>query len=398
MLHAVVCLFGVFGYRQGGCAILCVLATASAAAFGRKEGTLTVLRETNKNKEPEPRTCQGLSNYFGITSNMPFPACAPQGVRDWWISHGCTTSAQVLRCNCGTCAHKVLIVDPNHMMHAKNRGGMERMLRHLGWSFSYGTAADVTGHDVVWSPLAPLHIEKYPGVKFIFGPQFSNLPDNRFVNVNNANYNGVYIIPSAWVVRLWRSRFKPVPHITLPLERLPFPVDTDKFAPKSTVTSRNLVVVYFKFRAEVDLEAVRAALRHETVKEFSYFGRYNEADYLDALQHAKYGIIVDGYESQGFAIEEALSCDVPLLVWNTYSMRQVVPLEWQGDDPCTTVPYWSQECGEIVTTKEEMESVLSDFARKVSERAYTPRKYVLRELSTKKCAQNLVELLETIVT
>ena len=82
--------------------MLCVLATASAAAFGRKEGTLTVLRETNK--EPEPRTCQGLSNYFGITSNMPFPACAPQGVRDWWIAHGCTTSAQVLRCNCGTCA------------------------------------------------------------------------------------------------------------------------------------------------------------------------------------------------------------------------------------------------------------------------------------------------------
>ena len=84
------------------CAMLCVLATASAAAFGRKEGTLTVLRETNK--EPEPRTCQGLSNYFGITSNMPFPACAPQGVRDWWVAHGCTTSAQVLRCNCGTCA------------------------------------------------------------------------------------------------------------------------------------------------------------------------------------------------------------------------------------------------------------------------------------------------------
>lgn len=297
-------------------------------------------------------------------------------------------------------ALKVLILDAQHQMHVKNRDGMERMLRHLGWSFSYGTAADVTGHDVVWSPAPPrnLHIEKYPGVKFIFGPQFSNLPDNRFVNVNNANYNGVYIIPSAWVVRLWRSRFKPVPHITLPLERLPFPVDTDKFAPNSTVTSRNLVVVYFKYRAEVDLEAVRAALRNETVKVFSYFGRYKESDYLDALQRAKYGVIVDGYESQGFAIEEALSCDVPLLVWNTYSMRQVVPLEWQADEPCTTVPYWSPECGEIVTTKGEMESMLPRFARKVKTRAYTPRKYVLRELSTDKCAQNLVDLLETINT
>ena len=168
-------------------------------------------------------------------------------------------------------ALKVLILDAQHQMYAKNKDGMERMLRYLGWSFSYGTAADVPGHDVVWSPLVPLPIEKYPGVKFIMGPQFSNVPDHRVLNVNNANHNGVYIQPSGWVVRLWRSRFKPMPHITLPLAPLPFPVDTDKFAPSSSVTSRNLVVVYFKYRATRDLEAVRAALRKETVKEFSYF-------------------------------------------------------------------------------------------------------------------------------
>ena len=40
------------------------------------------------------------------------------------------------------------------------------------------------------------------------------------------------------------------------------------------------------------------------------------------MQKAKYGIILDAHESQGFAIEEALSCNVPLLVWNTKFMSQ----------------------------------------------------------------------------
>ena len=57
----------------------------------------------DESKEPQPRTCQGLSNTFGITKNLPFPACVKQELRQWWISHGCATSPQVPRCNCGPC-------------------------------------------------------------------------------------------------------------------------------------------------------------------------------------------------------------------------------------------------------------------------------------------------------
>ena len=39
---------------------------------------------------------------------------------------------------------------------------------------------------------------------------------------------------------------------------------------------------------------------------FDYVKRYNEEDYLDCLKNAKFGIILDAHESQGFAIEEAL--------------------------------------------------------------------------------------------
>ena len=57
-------------------------------------------------------------------------------------------------------------------------------------------------------------------------------------------------------------------------------------------------------------------------KIFDYVNRYSEEEYIDYLQHSKYGIILDAHESQGFAIEEALSCNVPLLVWGAKTMNQ----------------------------------------------------------------------------
>ena len=54
----------------------------------------------------------------------------------------------------------------------------------------------------------------------------------------------------------------------------------------------------------------------------SYINKYNETDYINYLKECKYGIWVDAHESQGFALEEALSLDVPLLVWNIKSLNQ----------------------------------------------------------------------------
>ena len=44
--------------------------------------------------------------------------------------------------------------------------------------------------------------------------------------------------------------------------------------------------------------------------------------FFNYLQNSKYGIWLDAHESQGFALQEALSCNVPLLVWNISSMNQ----------------------------------------------------------------------------
>ena len=72
-----------------------------------------------------------------------------------------------------------------------------------------------------------------------------------------------------------------------------------------------------------------------------------EDDYVECLKNAKYGIWVGRHESQGFALQEALSCDVPLLVWGVTNMNQ--QHNWKGcpDVPGTTIPFWDNRCGEF---------------------------------------------------
>ena len=69
---------------------------------------------------------------------------------------------------------------------------------------------------------------------------------------------------------------------------------------------------------------LKVSLKNKNIKfeVFDYLNKYPEKKYLKYLQKAKYGIILDAHESQGFAIEEALSCNVPLLVWNVKHMSQ----------------------------------------------------------------------------
>jgi hypothetical protein len=72
-------------------------------------------------------------------------------------------------------------------------------------------------------------------------------------------------------------------------------------------------------------------------KIFNYLQRYNEAEYLTYLQSCKYGIWIDAHESQGFALEEALSCNVPLLVWNVSSLNREENSDYP-DVPATPSP------------------------------------------------------------
>jgi hypothetical protein len=249
---------------------------------------------------------------------------------------------------------------------------------------------DLSTFDAVYSPCETIDVSKYPGIKFIFGPQFSVFPENRLTIIKGPN--SVYNLLSNWVTNIWK---KYSICNDLKLIQLPFGVDTEKFVNTKSITEKNGVIVYFKHRNPADLHLVENFLKNKEISYniFSYDTRYNEETYLACLQNAKYCIWIDAHESQGFALQEALSCDVPLLVWNITYMNEEFGSSYSKLD-ATTIPYWDERCGEYFYNINELKNTFNTFISKLE--TYKPREFIVENLSIKVCEDKLVEFINNM--
>lgn len=246
---------------------------------------------------------------------------------------------------------------------------------------------DLNNFDVIYSPSQPIDINKYPNAKFIFGPHFSVFPEKNIERIKGKN--SIYIQPSKWVVDLWNSF--PICR-DLNIQELSFGVDTKKFCPIKNISDRHNVFIYHKRRNPKELNILKNFLNNLNInfKIFDYVNKYTEEEYLNYLKETKFAIWISAHESQGFALEEALSCDIPLLVWNVTSLNQ----EYGSNYPdfyATTIPYWDQRCGEQFTDINELHLLFNKFISNIN--TYKPREYVLENLSIDVCSNKFINLI-----
>jgi len=249
---------------------------------------------------------------------------------------------------------------------------------------------DLNTFDAVISPCDTIDVSKYPNVKFIFGPQFSVFPEDRLKIIKGEK--SVYNLLSNWVVDIWKQF--PVCN-NLKLVTLPFGVDTEKFFDNKSITEKNNVMVYFKHRNPADLYFIESFLKYKNINYsvFSYDRKYDENEYISYLQNSKYGIWLDAHESQGFALQEALSCNVPLLVWNVTSMNQEYGSTY-SNLPTTTTSYWDNKCGELFYNVNEFEVTYNKFIENINN--YKPREFILENLSVDVCETKLIEFINNM--
>lgn len=250
---------------------------------------------------------------------------------------------------------------------------------------------DLSNFDCVFSPTKIFDISKYPNTKFIFGPHVYLFPGDDMISICSKNV--VYIQPSQWPIDWWKSSFNVCKYLNM--KALPFGVDTLRFNEIKPINERNQVFIYYKRRNPNELEFIETFLRTLKIeyKIFNYVQQYDEKEYMQYLQNSKFGIWLDAHESQGFALEEALSCNVPLLVWNVQSMNQEYASTYT-DIPATSIPYWDVRCGEIFYNHTEFTNVFELFLSKLH--TYLPRQYILENLSMDICEQKLIDVVTNI--
>jgi hypothetical protein len=229
-----------------------------------------------------------------------------------------------------------------------------------------------------WSDL----IYKANPDNLIIGPNICTLPiDNHFV------MNGFYkkiIVPSQWVKDLY-TRWMPEDKISV----WPVGIDTDEFPDFSHEEKTLDFLVYLKNRSsEVYDFAIRTmdeiGKRYDVIQ----YGNYSEGQLLDLLRRTKCCVVFDNTESQGIALQEIMSTNVPLVVYDktTWDDRSEAP-----GTPATSVPYWDERCGEIQTLGTSLkDSILEVYYNN----SYSPREYIIQNLDLKTRALEIVSLFE----
>ena len=214
----------------------------------------------------------------------------------------------------------------------------------------------------------------------IIGPNICTLPiDNQFVMTQN--YEKM-IVPSEWVKQLYMK--------WLPEEKLfvwAVGIDTDYFYDMSNEVKDNDCLIYFKRRDENELKQIISFLVSKNQSyEIIKYGSYSEDEFIKVLKRSKYGIVIDKCESQGIAIQEMMSTNLPLLVWDT-------PI-WddRGESfkiEATSVPYWGEICGSKFIKYEELNDVFDYFID--NKNKFSPRSFIVENLSLDTCAKKLTQ-------
>jgi len=143
-------------------------------------------------------------------------------------------------------------------------------------------------------------------------------------------------------------------------------------------------LIYFKKRQPEELQFIKDFLDKKRINyKLIEYGKYSNNKLTDYINSSKFGILLSGTESQGFAVQEMLSKNLPLYVWDK-KINHYGGYNLSG----TSVSMWNKNCGEIVNDKKEFEENFDFFFNNLKN--YSPSIFVENNLTYEKFEQNLI--------
>lgn len=170
-------------------------------------------------------------------------------------------------------------------------------------------------------------------------------------------------------------------------------VDTEAWPDTRDHPKSTDVLIYAKFlwdpaamRRTMLAPVVDALERRGVSWEVLHYGSHNHDQYRTLLHRARALIFLCEHETQGIAVQEAMSCGLPVLAWDAGLWLDPVRLNYAPDDvPASSVPYFSPMCGERFSDLANFEAALDRFLARQAE--YDPRRFVIDTLSMDRSAR-----------
>lgn len=277
-----------------------------------------------------------------------------------------------------------LYIGPNTWMHPKNKIGLN-MFIEKGF---FEVVENINDANVIiyMSPspnsdrINDIDIlnSDYKNKLIILGPHFSVFPTEYLCSLKSV-YSNIYLnLLSDWVCNYWKKSL----NSNIDIYPLPYPVDIDTFSPNKESIKTNDIFIYYKNRNILELNIINDILKkyNYNITIINYKG-YKEIDYINCLKKSIFGVWIGRHESQGFALEEALSTNIPLIVYNVKNMGQEEGYENNQlycNTPASTIPYWDERCGEVFYNIEDFENMLLKLLINIEK--YKPREFILENM------------------
>ena len=222
--------------------------------------------------------------------------------------------------------------------------------------------------------------------KLLAGPNTAGVPF-QISSIPLSQQIDIYLHPCQWTINWWKSID---PDFNIPLYIWPAGVDTGYWQPPASELRTNNVLFYKK-KCPEDLfqSCIRAVQNKGLNVSIIEYGAYNHDDYKIKLAQSDFAVFFSESESQGIALFECWSCNVPALVWDRGYF------EWLGyRDKASAAPYLSGLTGSRFRGEEELEISLTHMLDNL--KIFQPRLWVLNNGSDEVSTSNLINIINSI--
>jgi hypothetical protein len=235
----------------------------------------------------------------------------------------------------------------------------------------------------------------------VFGPNLAVFPSGLPFFRKKIHSKSLFLFPSNWPMNVWEK----LNFNECSLKVWPSGVDTELFNNNSE-TDNNSVLVYFKNRNPNLLEEVTNKLKKVRLNFVLFeYGEYEEEAFLKAVKSSKFGVWIGGSESQGYALLEALSCNLPLLVIDIKDISEVrthknkslfskkAQVYFEGIN-ISSVPYFNKNCGLVINGMSDFEEKLTFM--NLNYHSFEPRAYILEHFTLESTTKNLIQYFDLL--
>mgnify|MGYP003111715397 CR=1 FL=1 len=214
----------------------------------------------------------------------------------------------------------------------------------------------------------------------LIGPNSFNLPIEYGPSSWEIKRN--IVAPSEWIANRWKEDLDSKHNVHV----WPVGIDTDYFTPSTEPPKIDCLFYYKLSSLSGNLQKVLKKMIDDGISyEGIIYGNYEEEELISIARSSKYCIMVASSETQGIAYQEILSMNIPMYVLDCNVTHHFKPNNPEG---VTSAPYFDDRCG----IKHPDLSRFDEFLDRLDE--FSPREYILENLTLKKCASEYLSLLE----